>query len=111
MSLTPAQVKTIQEVLVKQGFLIGAAPSEEWTAQACNGYKHYQLNNGVQYPHCDLLPEGLHSLSQEMKDAISGVVVEPVVAEKADEAPTKEEPKQPVAPKAETAIRISKNRK
>jgi len=111
MSLTPAQVKVIQEVLVKRGFLIGAGPSEDWTAEACNGYKHYQLHNGVQYPHCDLLPEGIHTLSQEMKDAINGVVVEPVAATEKVDASNESAPQQPVAPKAETAIRIPKNRK
>lgn len=108
MSLTPQQVKTIQEVLVKKGFLIGAGPSENWTAEACNGYKHYQINEGVQYPHCDLLPEGLHSLSVELRDAALGVAPAVVVEEKVEVAPVEAAPK---LAKADTAIRIPKTRK
>lgn len=109
MSLTPQQVKTLQEVLSKKGFLVGAGPSEQWTAQACNGYKHYQLHQGVQYPHCDLLPEGLHSLSKELRDAVTGVAPAVVVEEKKVEAAPVEVAPKPA--KADTAIRIPKTRK
>ncbi len=108
--LTPAQVKAIQEVLAKKGFLT-VAPSDDWTAEACSGYKHYQLHNGVQYPDCDLLPQNLGALNQELIDAVNGVVPAPVVATEKVNAPN-EVPTQPaVAPKAETAIRIPKKSK
>lgn len=107
MSLTPEQVKLVQGLLVRKGFMF-AAPSESWTAQALEALKQYQISLGVQYPHCQFVPENFAALSSEVAALLSGKVEkQPEVQETvAAEIPPAETPQA-----VDTAIRIPKKKR